>query len=149
LEQRGTALIRYRPGDVAMGGVKFGNCPYCERVVERIIGPVRRARNLIELRLAGTQTVAIDVELLNDLLTHPGLEAWKVEVGKSDDDPRGVDEVLVLFSTKEKADPATVAVELDRQFRAEAGFSPTQFVLSEVAEPGVVDLRPIPVGGGE
>ncbi|HVE76264.1 MAG TPA: hypothetical protein VND22_05805 [Actinomycetota bacterium] len=148
LEQRGTALIRYRPGDVAMGGVRFGNCPYCGRVVERIIGPIRRARNLIELKLAGAQTVAVDVELLNDLLTHPALEAWQVEVAKSDGDPRGADEVLVLFSTKNTADPAVVAVELDRQFRSEAGFSP-QFVVSDVPEGGVVDLRPIPVGGGQ
>lgn len=145
LDQRGTAFARYRPGDVAMGGLVTGRCPHCGRFVDRIVGPIRRAENLMELQLPGEGALAVDVESLADALAHPALQAWQVEVRKSDGDPRGPDEVYVLFDPKRNKDPGRVAAELDRVFRTEIGFSPTQFVLSDRAKGGVVDLRPIPV----
>ena len=148
LDHRGTALARYRPGDVAMGGLVPGRCRYCGRLVDRIIGPIRRAGNLIELQLGGEDLMAVDVETLADALAHPALQAWQVEVRKSEGDPRGPDELYVLFDPKGKKDPGQVAAELDRVFRTEIGFSPTQFVLSDRAKGGVVDLRPIPVEAG-
>ena len=145
LDHRGTALARYRPGDVAMGGLVAGRCPHCGRLVDRIVGPIRRAENLMELQLGGEAPLAVDVESLADALAHPALQAWQVELRKSDGDPTGPDEVYVLFDPKGNKDPGQVAAELDRVFRTEIGFSPTQFVLSDRAKGGVVDLRPIPV----
>lgn len=148
LDHRGTALARYRPGDVAMGGLVSGRCRYCGRLVDRIVGPIRRAENLIELQFGGEEPTALDVETLADALAHPALAAWQVEVRKSEGDPRGPDELYVLFDPKGRKDPGQVAAELDRVFRTEIGFSPTQFVLSDRAKGGVVDLRPVPVEAG-
>lgn len=147
LDQRGTALARYAPGDVAMGGVVTGRCPYCGRNVDRIVGPIRRSENLLELQFAGSDLLAVDVEVLAAALAHPGVKAWQVEVTKVDEDPRGADELFIYFQPAGRNDPARLAVELDQMVRAEVGFSPTQFVLSERAAGGVVDLRPVPVGG--
>ena len=145
LDQRGTALVRYRPGDVTMNGIVLGRCPYCGRVVDRILGPVRRAHNLLELQFAGSDPIAVDVEVLADALAHPWLAAWQVEIGKTDGDPRGPDEVYVLYEPLAGRDPGHLAVELDKVFRDDVGFSPTQFVLTTRASGGVVDLRPVPV----
>ncbi|MEO7803459.1 MAG: AMP-binding protein [Actinomycetota bacterium] len=141
LEQRGTALARYRPGDVAAGGVVLGPCPYCQRMVERVVGPLSRAANLLRLQFAGKDPLAVDVEELVRVVAHPGVISWQVEVTKTDHDPNGADELLVLFKPGTKADPARVAVELDASFRQELGFSPTQFVVSERGACRIVDQR--------
>lgn len=146
LDQRGTALARYRPGDVAVGGLVPGRCPYCGRIVDRIVGPVVRASNLIQITLAGTDRVTVDVEAFAEALAHPGLASWQVEIGKEDGDPRGDDEVFVHFTPKKDRDPAVLAVELDRLFQSEIGFSPSQFVVQENAGNGIIDTRPVPVG---
>ncbi|MCA1840133.1 MAG: hypothetical protein LC723_07370, partial [Actinobacteria bacterium] len=145
LDQRGTALVRYRPGDVSMNGIVIGRCPYCGRTVERILGPMRRANNLVELQVGGTETLAVDVETIADALAHPALKAWQVEIAKSDGDPHGADEVFVLIDPVGGQDAGSLAVELDQAFRDEIGFSPTQFIVSSRAAGGVVDMRPVPV----
>lgn len=142
LDQRGTALARYRPGDVAMGGLAHGRCPYCGRNVERILPPVRRASNLLYIQFPGEDPLVLDMQTLSSALAHPKVASWEVEVAKTDGEPASPDEVYVLFSPRGGADPGLVAIELDRVLRAEAGFSPTQFVLSDRGGGKVVDLRP-------
>lgn len=141
LDHRGTALARYLPGDVAMGGVAFGRCPYCGRVLDRVLGRVVRRSNLLNLQLAGADPLSIDMEEITEALAHPRLRRWQLEVQKLDGDPRGADEVYVLFEPRPQRDPGRLAAELDEIFNSRFGFSPTQFVLSERAEGGVVDLR--------
>lgn len=145
LEQRGTAFLRYRPGDVALGGLATGRCPYCGRSTDRIVGPIRRVSNLLELHLAGADPIAIDVEQLADVMAHPALHSWQMEVTKADDDPGGSDEVVVLYSPEQGADAGALAVELNESLVSSIGISVTQFVLSDRAKTGVVDLRPVPV----
>lgn len=148
LDQRGTALARYRPGDVALGGISTAPCPWCGRTVERVIGPIVRATNLLEVQPAGDEPVAIDVGAVSEALAHPDLAAWRVEVTKTDGDPRGADEVYVLFKPR-RGDPARLAVELNDAIASELRLEVTQFVLSETAGGGVVDLRPAHVAEGE
>lgn len=143
LEQRGTALARYLPGDVAAGGIVLGPCPYCHRIVERMVGPVRRAANLLRLQLAGGAPLAVDVEELVSVLAHPAVLRWQVEVTKTEGDPHGADELFVLYKPRANADPARVAIELNKSFRQELGICATQFVVSDRAAGGVVDLRPL------
>jgi phenylacetate-CoA ligase len=144
LDQRGTALARYRPGDIAVGGLMRGRCPYCGRTVDRLIGPIRRSTSLLSLHLAGSEPVAIDVDALATAIAHPALAGWQIEVRKSEGDPRGADEVYVMYVPAPNRDAGQLAVDLDRAFRKDIGLSVTQFVLSEKVEDGVVDLRPVP-----
>lgn len=145
LVQRGTALARYRTGDIAKGGIASGRCQYCGRIVDRIIGPIVRSTNLLQIRLPETDPVHVDVEVLAEALAHPALNSWQVEIAKEDKDPRGSDEVFVHFTPKENRDPALVAVEIDRVLRTTIGLSPTQLVLTENAGGGIVDKRPVAV----
>lgn len=141
--QRGSALARYRPGDIVVGGLLPGRCPYCGRTVDRLIGPIRRSGSLLNLQPAGGEPLAIDVDALANALAHPKLARWQVEVTKTEGDPRGADEVYVLYTPVSDLDAGQVAVDLDRACRKEMGLAVTQFVLSDHLENGVVDLRPI------
>lgn len=145
LVQRGTALARYRTGDVAKGGIATGRCNYCGRIVDRIIGPIVRTSNLLQIQLPGNDPVSVDVEVLAEVLAQPALSSWQVEIGKEDEDPRGADELFVHFTPKENLDPAMVAVEIDRVLRTAIGLSASQLVLTENASGGIVDKRPIAV----
>lgn len=140
LDQRGTALARYLPGDVAAGGIRGGRCPYCGRTVDRIIPPVVRRSNILEIQPAGEDPILLDVERVAEAMAHPSVASWRVEVQKLEHDPRGPDEVFVLFKPREGSDAAEVALEIDRAFRVEIGLTPTQLVLSDRSG-GVVDLR--------
>ncbi|MGH2812962.1 MAG: phenylacetate--CoA ligase family protein [Actinomycetota bacterium] len=146
LDHRGTALARYRPGDVAIGGLKGGPCPYCGRNTDRVIGPIRRTTSLLSIQPAGADAVAVDLEGFSAALAHPQLASWRVEVVKTEGDPRGPDEVYVMFRPARGRDPGELAVELDRALRTEVGIAATQFVLGETFEEGVADLRPVPAG---
>jgi phenylacetate-coenzyme A ligase PaaK-like adenylate-forming protein len=42
IDGRGTTLLRYRTGDIAEGGIVYGECESCGRTVPRIMGPVVR-----------------------------------------------------------------------------------------------------------
>lgn len=42
IDGRGTTLLRYRTGDIALGGIVYGECESCGRTVPRIIGPIVR-----------------------------------------------------------------------------------------------------------
>lgn len=142
IDHRGTALVRYQPGDVAAGGIRKGGCPYCGRTVDRIMGPIIRSANFIEINLAGEDPLPMDVERFQEALAHPSLASWQVEVAKADGDSRGPDEVFVLFEPREGRHPAEVSVELDRIFKVDLGLSPTQLILSDRGMGKVVDLRP-------
>lgn len=140
LDHRGTALLRYRPGDLA-GGLRRGKCPYCGRWGDRILGPVRRAGAAFTVRLGGGASLSVDPGALAAVFAHPGLAAWQVEVAKTSGDPRGDDDVVVLYRPRPGVDAGSLAVELDRELQARTGLSPTQFVVSDRTVGGVVDLR--------
>ncbi len=42
IDGRGTTLLRYRTGDIAGGGIVYGECESCGRTVPRIMGPIVR-----------------------------------------------------------------------------------------------------------
>ncbi|HTY89856.1 MAG TPA: hypothetical protein VMC84_01640 [Methanocella sp.] len=42
IDGRGTALLRYRTGDIAEGGIVYGECESCGRTVPRIVGPIQK-----------------------------------------------------------------------------------------------------------
>lgn len=141
LDQRGTALARYRPGDYAVGGVVPGRCPYCGRAVDRIIPPIIRTQNLIELRQEGSVHLAIDSDSLRGALVRRDVSGWQVEISREDGDALAPDEVFVFFSPRKGRDPARVAVALDRTLRTEAGLVATQLIVSDRAEKQIVDVR--------
>lgn len=140
LDQRGTALARYRPGDI-VSGIQSGPCPYCGRLVDRIMGPIRRAGASVKIQVSGAGLVEIDPVALQSALSHPGLAAWQVQITKPEAGSNGIDDVFVFFKPNEQNDPAALAVELDGVLRQKLGLIPTQFILSDPEDGGLLDLR--------
>jgi len=141
LDQRGTALLRYRPGDVATGGIRTGRCPYCNRNLDRVIGPIRRTDKLIPIHLKESSPMEMDADVVTEIMAHPGVAAWSVEV-ITGSEGSGRDEVFISFRPSKRVNLATLVVEVDARLRVEAGFIPTQLIASESITPGFVDRRP-------
>ena len=129
----GTALLRWRTGDVAEA-VTDAACPSCSRTVPRVVG-LRRGALVPELELrSGTRPVDLRA-VASALSGRPDVADWRVVLGRSARD--GADELLVHLSPPAGTDAAEVAVAVARDVRLAAGLLPTQVV---VAEDGALPL---------
>jgi hypothetical protein len=127
LGMRGSALLRWRTGDLAEG-IETSRCPSCSRRVPRVLG-LERAALVPTLRLrAGTR--AVDLRGVAAALEgRADLVDWRVVIGPSARD--GADELLVHLQGRYGEDPSDLAVGVARDVRAAAGLLPTQVVVDE------------------
>ncbi|MCU1588926.1 MAG: hypothetical protein JWP11_182 [Frankiales bacterium] len=123
---RGTALLRWRTGDLA-DAIAEEACPSCGRTVPRVTG-LRAAALVPPLDLRGGSR-SVDLRGVSAALVgRADVLDWRVVVSRSERDD--ADEVLVHVVPAEAADPAEVAVAVARDVRAAAGLLPTQVVLA-------------------
>jgi hypothetical protein len=122
---RGTALLRWRTGDLA-DRVTDEPCPACGRTVPRVVGVRRRA--LVPVLDLPAGRYAVDLRAVaGALLGRPDLIDWRVEVRA------GVPELLLVhLAPAAGRDAADVAVAVARDVRAGAGLLPSQVVVSPV-----------------
>jgi hypothetical protein len=124
---RGTALLRWRTGDLVQG-IEEGTCPSCGRTVPRVTG-LRPAVLVPALDLRGGPR-AVDVRgVCAALVGRADVLDWRVVLARSARDD--ADEVLVHVVPADSADSAEVAVAVARDVRAAAGLLPTQVVIAE------------------
>jgi phenylacetate-coenzyme A ligase PaaK-like adenylate-forming protein len=129
---RGTALLRWRTGDVAQSVVDAA-CPGCGRTVPRVLG-VRRGALVPRLALRrGPQPVDLR-SVTGALAGADGVADWRVVVQGSPRD--GSDQLLVHVVPAAGADEADVAVAVARDVRAAAGLLPTQVVVDSALPSG-------------
>ena len=127
---RGSALVRWRTGDVA-DAVQDGACSGCGRTVPRVVG--LRAGALVPLQQLRTGTRAVDVRgIAGALVGRADLVDWRIVLGPSARDD--ADEVLVYVAPTADADQSDLAVAVAKDIRAAAGLLPTQVLLVERAD---------------
>ena len=136
LGMHGTALLRWRTGDVAEA-VTEAACPACGRSVPRVVG-LRRGALVPELALRGGARPVDLRAVASALAGRPDVSDWRVVLGRSSRD--GADELLVHLAPAAGVDGPGVAVAVARDVRLAAGLLPTQLV---VAEDGA-----LPIGSG-
>ena len=140
LELRGSALLRWRTGDL-VGAIDSAPCPGCRRTVPRLLGVQRAALvPTLTLRTAAHTTAPCRVDLRavsGALEGRADVAEWTIEIGASRRD--GADELLVHVVPVRGADPAEVAVGVARDVRTGSGLLPTQVVLTRDGE--------LPAGG--
>jgi hypothetical protein len=125
LGMRGTALLRWRTGDL-VASVAVEPCPGCGRTVPRVLG-ARRGALVPVLRLRGGPR-AVDLRsVAAGLVGRPDLSDWRVVVRRSRRDQ--TDQLLVHLAVAPGHDESDVAVSLAEAVRATAGLLPTQVVL--------------------
>ncbi|MCA1824335.1 MAG: hypothetical protein ABR520_01725 [Mycobacteriales bacterium] len=120
---RGSALLRWRTGDLVPGPIMTDPCPACRRRVPRLPAGIRPAALLPQVTLASR---AVDLRAVSAALAgRNDIADWRIEIGRSERD--GADQLLVLI-TPTVDDLAAAAVGVYRDIRALAGVRPTQVI---------------------
>jgi hypothetical protein len=139
LGMRGTALLRWRTGDLTEG-VETGRCPSCNRTVPRVMGLERGA--LVPTLDLRTGPRAVDLRGVAAALEgRADVVDWRVVVGASGRD--GADEVLVHLLPHRDEDPSDLAVSVARDVRTAAGLLPSQVVVDDLLPTGAALTRRI------
>jgi phenylacetate-coenzyme A ligase PaaK-like adenylate-forming protein len=107
LDGRGTVALRYRTGDVAMGGITWEPCPHCRRTVPRVASDLRRVSDQRSMSLTKIKGTLVDLAAMGALLSgQREIEEWQVVLQKKDDDPHELDELLLRLALRPGVDPA-------------------------------------------
>lgn len=150
---RGTALTRWRTGDLVSALHADDACPACGRTVPRVAADLRRGALVRPLSPRRQEAVRLDLRAVaSAVVGRPEVSDWRVVLQPSHRD--GTDELLVYVVAA--ADPETAVVAVARDIRSAAGQLPTQIVLAAPgmlppAEPGAltrrVSMRPAQAAG--
>ncbi len=116
LDGRGSAVIRYRTGDLVVGGMTLGTCEHCGRTVPRLASQLDRVSNLRSFQLSKVKGTLVNLNLIKDELEKdPRVEEWQLVIKKRGDDPYDLDELHLNLSLSAQAgsDGARVAKEIE------------------------------------
>ena len=129
----GTCILRYRTGDMVVGGMTWEPCPWCKRTLPRIASELRRVSEQHALNLTKIKGTLVDTALMGRVLSEMrGIEEWQIVLRKEHDDPFGLDQFVVRVALRPGAD----AGELQREVKARL------LELSEVT-PNAVEVLPL------
>ena len=118
----GSALLRWRTGDVVTAPIDVTPCPGCGRRVPRVIGVKPHA-----LVLTSDDGRTLDLRAVAGALSgRTDLSDWRVVVGQRSRDGRG----QVIVHLVPAGEPGEVAVAAATDIRAVAGLLPTQLVVT-------------------
>ena len=110
LAGRGSCVLRYRTGDLVQGGIRWDPCPFCRRTVPRISSSLSRASNQTGLNLTKIKGTLVSLDELAAILgSIKEVEEWQVELRKANDDPLGLDQLVVRIALAPDADQGQVS----------------------------------------
>jgi phenylacetate-coenzyme A ligase PaaK-like adenylate-forming protein len=156
LDWRGSVLLRYRTADIAVGGLTTEPCPYCGATVPRISHELRRASNLKGLQLTKLKGNLVDLGTLVEYLRGiEHVEEFQIELRKQNDDPFGIDQLIVHVSISDGASQLAVREAIREETRRATEAEPNEVVIhspqemldivgaiSELKQIQIVDNRP-------
>jgi phenylacetate-CoA ligase len=156
IDARGSVVIRYRTGDVIDGGLVYGRCPHCGRIVPRLVGDISRTSEMKEMHFDKIKGTLVDFNRLEHVLDdmdHIG--AWQLEIRKVDDDPLELDELILHVNSLNGAKQVEVERQVDRRLAEETEIHANRVVFhtaeemrelqgvgTQLKEQRVVDHRP-------
>ncbi len=158
LDGRGTSVLRYRTGDLIIGGMTYEQCPHCGRSAPRIASQLERVSNMKNFQLSKVKGTLVNLNMIKDMLdSYPLIEEWQLVIRKKDGDEFGMDELLLNLAVSSTTTPENaekVAKEVEEQiFKAsevrinEVKILPLAEVLdllgmeTQLKEKRIVDLR--------
>jgi phenylacetate-CoA ligase len=116
LDARGTVVLRYRTGDYTDGGITTTPCPYCHRMVPRLVGNISRSSEIREMNLDKIKGTLVDFNELEHVLDDaPHVGAWQVELRKVNDDPHDLDEIILHVQKTNGADEGQLRRDLSER----------------------------------
>lgn len=119
LDWRGTLVLRYRTGDMTRG-IERGPCPSCGKTVPRILPDIQRSSEVKEFHLTKIKGELVNLNQFFPMLSGMStVEEWQLEIRKKDNDPYGLDELLMYVSPKQGTNFETVKNEIQRRVHNE------------------------------
>ena len=113
LTGHGTCVLRYRTGDLCIGGISTKPCPHCGRGVPRIASELKRVSEQHALDLTKIKGTLVDLSTMGSVLMQmPSVEEWQVVMRKKNDDPLELDELEVRFAPRGSAAVDEVAKQV-------------------------------------
>ncbi|MDP3070834.1 MAG: AMP-binding protein [Opitutaceae bacterium] len=125
LGQRGTVVLRYRTGDRSEHGLTYEPCPCCGRRMPRLVGRISRVSEMRALRFQKIKGTIVDFnDLENALDDLPGIGTWQIELRKENDDPLGLDIIVLHLARDADADEAALTGRVRDLFKASFELTP-------------------------
>jgi hypothetical protein len=135
LGMRGSALLRWRTGDV-VSAISTGPCPSCGRVVPRVTG-LRRAALFANLESGKT----LDLRSIAGVLAgRPDIRDWRLAVSRRSRD--GAMSTVIHYDAINPDDPSTV-IAVATDIRHVTGALPTQLVAATREELAALPGTPV------
>ncbi|MBI2427022.1 MAG: AMP-binding protein [Candidatus Kerfeldbacteria bacterium] len=124
LDWRGSAVVRYRTGDVTKG-ITYGPCPSCGRTVPRLHPDIQRSSEFKEFNLTNVKGQLVNLNNFFPLLSGmKEIEEWQVELRKEGGEALGLDEIVVYVAPHTGQSFENVKQEVERRVRTEMDVTP-------------------------
>jgi phenylacetate-CoA ligase len=99
LDGRGSCVLRYRTGDLIIGGMTMEACPHCGRSVPRLASRLERVSNMKSFQLSKVKGTLVNLNVFKtELESNLAIEEWQLVIRKRNDDPFDVDEIHLNVS---------------------------------------------------
>ncbi len=116
---RGSCVLRYRTGDLIIGGMTWKTCPHCGRSVPRLSSQLERVSNVKNFQLSKVKGTLVNLNVFKDELDNEArVEEWQLVIKKRNDDPCDLDEMhlnLSLNDSVPEAQHEAVAEEIEKR----------------------------------
>jgi phenylacetate-CoA ligase len=145
LDARGSVVLRYRTGDILMGGYTSEPCPNCGRTMPRISCNISRGAVAKEFALAKVKGNLIDLNAFSAILrNNVDVLEWLVEIRKKNDDPEGIDEVWIYVCPTSVGEVSGLGDRISASIRTSLEFKPDRVIVTAYEE---LTERLGPLGG--
>jgi phenylacetate-CoA ligase len=135
LDARGTVILRYRTGDYTDGGLTYEPCPYCGRLLPRLLGNISRRSEIKQIQFDKIKGTLVDFNELEHVLDDaPNIGAWQVELRKINDDPLELDELILHVQRLNGVDEDQLRRELAERCATHLEIQPNQILFHDTDE---------------
>ncbi len=125
LDSRGSAVLRYRTGDILIGGYTNERCPNCGRTMPRISGNITRRQVVKEFALSKVKGNLVDLNAFSIILdNNVDVLEWQVEIRSRNDDPEDIDEVAIYVCPTSVGEVAGLEERIVEEVRTSLEFRP-------------------------
>ncbi len=133
LDWHGTALLRFRTGDLARGGITYEPCPNCKRSLPRLSADIVRLADYKEFELTKLKGTLVDLNAFYPILSgYTDILEWQLEIRKANNDPFDLDELHLYLAPVEGVSKNKIKEEVTGRIQREMEISPTKIVFTSL-----------------
>ena len=153
---RGSCVVRYRTGDLIVGGMSYDPCPETGMTVPRLASQLERVSFHKSFQLSKVKGTLVNLSVLKEQLDQDRrINEWQLVIKKRGNDPHDIDEMHLNVALHDGADVEVFRQEVQRRLFQVSEVKlnsvqvlPLEEVLdllgmeTQLKEKRIVDLRP-------